>query len=317
MRLFVYLPLLMPTLAAPAARPLAARLDPRHAAWLLTGAALVLASASTTALGLLAANAVIRVPLVARLGHWSLAIVHRNDPASIAIAWAAGILLAACLGAAGTFAVRRVRALRAAYADAACLPGGGPVIVDEQAADAYALPGRPGRIVVSAGMLHALDEPGRAALLAHESAHVVFHHYLFTSAAQLAAAANPFLRPLAAAVEYSVERWADEHAAAAVGDRRQVAAGVARAALAAKAGRPHRRIGVALGAVLGRSGTLSLAGAGPVPRRVAALLDAPPRRRSLLSGAILAVLALAALCTLEAANDLQDLLSLAHRHGRH
>jgi hypothetical protein len=313
-RLAVYLPLLAPALAAPFARPLSARLDPRHATWLLTAAALILAAASTSALGLLTLDALVRVPLVARLGHWSLAVVRGNDPASVTVAYVAGALLIACCGAVGLFAARQVRALRASFAEAACLPDTGLIVVDETAADAYALPGRPGRIVVSAGMLEALDEPGRTALLAHERAHLDHHHYAYTSAARLAAVANPLLWPLAAAVEYTVERWADEQAAHVVGDRRQVAVTIARAAIATKSRQPKTRIGLALGAVFGRAGSLSLSGAGPVPRRVAALLEQAPGRRLLLIAAGVAMLALTCACLLEAANDLQDLLSLAHRH---
>jgi beta-lactamase regulating signal transducer with metallopeptidase domain len=284
-------------------------MHPRLATWLLTLVALTLASASTIALGLLAANALIRVPAVANLGSWSLAVVQPNSSATVVTAWVAGVALVCCLVAAWRFAVGRAAALRAAYAEAARLQGVGPVVTDDHAADAYALPGRPGRIVVSAGMLAALDEPGRAALLAHERAHVAGRHYLFTSAAQLAAAMNPLLRPVAGSVEYSVERWADEQAATTVGDRRQVAATVARAAVAAKASGPHRRASFALGAV-------SLSGAGPVPRRVAALLAGEPHLRLRLVAACLVVLAITVSCTLEAGNDLQDLLSLALYQGR-
>ncbi|HEV3293416.1 MAG TPA: hypothetical protein VG123_30930 [Streptosporangiaceae bacterium] len=50
MPLLVYLPLLIPALAAAAARPLAARLEPRRATWLLTLATVVLAVCSMAAL---------------------------------------------------------------------------------------------------------------------------------------------------------------------------------------------------------------------------------------------------------------------------
>ena len=55
MRLAVYLPLVSPALFALLAGPLSARLDPVHATWLLTGAAVALAGCSTLALGLLGA----------------------------------------------------------------------------------------------------------------------------------------------------------------------------------------------------------------------------------------------------------------------
>ena len=44
----VYLPLVIPLLAAGAARPVAERLPPRTAAWLLTGSAVVLAAAAAS-----------------------------------------------------------------------------------------------------------------------------------------------------------------------------------------------------------------------------------------------------------------------------
>src|SRR5436190_1668852 len=48
-----------------------------------------------------------------------------------------------------------------------------------------------------------------------------------------AAAANPLLLPVARAVDYTVERWADERAATVTGDRRLVAATIGRVALLA------------------------------------------------------------------------------------
>jgi Zn-dependent protease with chaperone function len=182
-RLFVYLPLLIPVLAAAAARPLAARLDPREATWLLTVAAV-----------------------------------------------------------AGAVAVRhRAGALAESYRRAARLHDDGTVVVVRgAAAEAYALPGWPGRIVVSGRLLKALDEPARAALLAHERAHLAGRHHLFTTVAHLAAAANPVLLPVARAVDYTVERWADEHAARVTGDRRLVAVTIGRVAMLATTARRAR-----------------------------------------------------------------------------
>lgn len=320
MRLAVYLPLLLPALFAPLAGPLSVRLDPRHATWLLTAATVVLAASSTLALALLAASAVVRIPLVASLGHLSLNVLGRESTSGVVVAAVAGVLL----GAAGLlvmgFVIRRYGALADAYREARCLPGREQtVVIDEESADAYALPGRPGRIVVTAGMLAALDGPGRAALLAHERAHLSGLHYVFTTAARLGATANPLLRPVAGAVEYTVERWADECAAIVVGDRRLVAHAIGRAALAAKATRPRRAVPAVLGAVFSGPRPLRAhAAAGPIPRRVAALLAPPPPRRLLLLAAVLAAALLAGLCALEAANDLQDLLSLAKtRHHYH
>ena len=84
-------------------------------------------------------------------------------------------------------------------------------------------------------LLDALAPDERRVLLAHERAHARSHHYLFTALTYLAAAANPLLRPVAAAVTYTVERWADETAARDCGDRRLAARAIGKAALASAA----------------------------------------------------------------------------------
>ncbi|MEV8125437.1 M56 family metallopeptidase [Streptomyces sp. NPDC085944] len=307
MRIAVYLPLLLSLIAPLGARPLSERCEPRLATWLLTASALVLGAASTISLGLLAVTGLIRIPLLAGLGHWSASTAQRDDPAELSVALIAGLLLGGAALAAARMLWRRARSLAAAALEAACMPTpNGLVIVDDETPDAFALPGLPGRVVVSTGMLHTLDETEHDILLAHERAHLAAHHYAFVALTGLGAAANPLLRPLATAVTYTIERWADEHAATATGDRTQVARTVGKAALAAHhaPARP-RAPGAALG-ILGRRSPLS--SAGPVPRRVAALL-APPLGRSLgLTVATAAVLTAAAWSTAEAAHDLHLLL---------
>src|SRR5215468_9034395 len=282
MHLAVYLPLVIPVLAALAARPLADRLPPVAATWLLAGSSLALAVASSAVLGMLALTALVRVPLVATAANTSVEAISRSDTVSLPVAIAAGALLAAAAAAACRALWRRGAAIVAAGRRARRLPGSGQVVVTEdEAADAYTLPGWPCRIVVTSGMLRALSEPERQVLLAHERTHAAGSHYLFTAVARLAAAANPLLRPVATAIAYTVERWADERAAAAAGDRALAAKAIARAALAAKAAPPGPRgagrarpgwagPGAALGLVSLPWG--SARGAGPVPRRVAALL---------------------------------------------
>jgi Zn-dependent protease with chaperone function len=339
MRALILSCLLFPLAAAPLARSLTTRIEPKLATWLLSGAALLLAGTSCGALGLLVLSPLVRMPWLARLGHWSSTIVAG---AGLPGGWTsriAAVALGAALLAAGAFVVRRARALADVRKHARSLPGGSELVVTgDDAADAYAVPGRPGRIVVSTGMLQALDDPGRMALLAHERAHLAGRHHWFTSAARLAAAANPMVRPLATAVEYTVERWADESAASAVGDRHTVARAIASAAIAAKATKARSARAGALGVLGGAkakdilAATWSrlpratrrarehneLAGAGPVPRRVAALLaPAPSLRQSLpaLAPALL-FLAAVAVCAFLAADSLQDLISLAHASAK-
>lgn len=326
--LVVCLTLVFPLIALLLAKPIAERVEPRAATWLLTTAAVGLAASSAAALALALLGAVIRLPLVAALGRWSPTVINRGDPTGVFVAVVCGFLLGAAFTAALMFAVRRGRALAEAFRHARGLPGRAQIVVTgDSSADAYAVPGWPGRIVVSAGMLDSLDDAGRAALLAHERAHLRGRHYAFTSTVRLAAAVNPLLRPLADAVEYTVERWADERAAQAVGDRRLVAETIARAAVAAKRGAarsapgearsPAAALGVlgalgvrsALGAVF--AGERSLVGAGPVPRRVAALLAPPPGRRWLLQAAVVTVVFAAAVCAGDAARDLHGLIEAA------
>lgn len=313
MRVFVYVTLLFPAAAAPLARLAAAGLHPRHATWLLSVSAVVLAGTSCAALGLLGIAELVRVPEFAHLAHLSRRVIVHDDSTSSVVALAAGVLLGAALLGALAFTVSRIRALAAAFGHARALPGRRSlVITEDEVADAYTVPGRPGRIVVSTAMLEALDEPGRRALLAHEQAHVRGRHYIFAAAARLAAAANPLVRPLACAVEYAVERWADEQAADELGDRRQVATAIATAAIATKRSRPHRGPTPVLGAVFGRTGDARLDNAGPVPLRVAALLGTAPRTNPFALAVALGVVALAGFCALEAADDLRELIALAH-----
>jgi hypothetical protein len=318
----VYLPLIVPAFAALAARPAADRLPPAAATWLLTAAALVLACSSCAVLGLLAFSALVRLPFVAQAGDLSLPVIGRSDavPLPVEIAAAGALVLVAVT--AGRAVLRRGAALAAAHRHAQSLPGAGQVVVTEDAAaDAYTLPGWPCRIVVTRGMLSALSAREREVLLAHERAHAAASHYLFTSAARLASAASPMLRPVADQVAYTVERWADERAAAQTGDRSLAARAIARAALATKAAPPARAGTMsALGMVVGPPG---LRGAGPVPRRVAALL-APalpsplavlrnPRSTQplLLASAVLLLTAVSAASALDAAAALHHLIELA------
>ena len=126
--------------------------------------------------------------------------------------------------------------------------------------------------------------------------------------AHLAAAANPVLVPLARTVDYTVERWADEHAARVTGDRRLVAVTIGRVAMMAT---PARWPAATLGMVRAHSRRVSVAWAGPVPRRVAALLGPPPRSRALLMAAAVLIVVLTGGCALQAARDLHALLELA------
>jgi Zn-dependent protease with chaperone function len=159
---------------------------------------------------------------------------------------------------------------------------------------AFAIPGRPGRILVTSGMLSALEPAERRVLLAHERAHLTHRHALLVTAATLAAAANPLLRPVRSTIAFLVERWADEQAADAVGDRETTARALARAALSAERPRPACALSFTDRAVT---------------RRIAALQTTPPPRLWPLAAAVLALGTLPALGAADATGDLFRMLA--------
>lgn len=291
MQIAVYVPFAVTAVLAVLAPRLAPLLPPRPAAWALACTALVTSVGWAGALALLAFTGVAQIPEVAEQGRWSVAALRAEDPVYLVVAAAGALVLAAGIVALGVAAVRQTRQLVQARQECARLPHETELaVLDDDAPIAFALPGNPGRVVVSRGMLRCLDDRERAALLAHERAHLYGRHHLFQGLWRLAAALNPLLRPLAVAGEFVLERWADEEAAARVGDRRVVAHAVGRAALAST--------GVSRPAALAATG-------GVVPQRVRALLAPPPRHRSLplVAGALLLALCCASLANAASDSD--------------
>lgn len=83
---------------------------------------------------------------------------------------------------------------------------------------AYAVPGRPDQVVVSDGLLRALDHDEAAAVLRHERAHLRHRHHDALTVARDLEAWLAWFRPARASVgalRLAVERWADEDAASA------------------------------------------------------------------------------------------------------
>ncbi|MER5639022.1 M56 family metallopeptidase [Kitasatospora sp. NPDC002227] len=267
MGVFVFLPLVLPLTALPIARLAGQYLHPRAATRLLTATATALATCSTLCLALLMVVGTAQLPGNPLPDGWSdpevrAVVPYAEVSGTVAIAALVAVLLSCALTLARHYRVRH-RARRAlaglpAEPALAVLPDPEPY--------AYALPGAPGRVVVSTGMLDCLEGAERRALIAHEQAHLTGRHHRYLLAVQLAASLNPFLRPLREAVAYATERWADEDAAQAVGDRRLTARAVGKAALHTHHN-PH-------------PGLAAFTTAGPVPRRVAALLaPVPPSHR--------------------------------------
>ncbi|MFE9763787.1 M48 family metalloprotease [Streptomyces sp. NPDC005808] len=266
--LLLLVPLLLPFAVPPLARRCLDRLEPSAALWALTLAVLVLAGSSVAALGALVLTGVLKLPLFAGLGE----LIHPLRTASDffvlpAAAVATGVLTVGAWTLVRS-ALHQLRAFRSARTLAGSRPTAGDLcVIDSPHPDAYALPGRPNRIVVTTGMLRSLGVDEREALFAHERAHNAGGHHRFLLAAELAAHCHPGLRPVRATVALAAERVADEAAAAAVGDRRLAARAIARAALAATRAAESLRPGFA-----------PAAATGPVPQRVAALLASPVRR---------------------------------------
>ncbi|MEU6507151.1 M56 family metallopeptidase [Streptomyces sp. NPDC046942] len=293
MKFDVYGPLVLSPLPVLVCPVLARRVAPALAARVLASAAVVTALATTWSLVLLAAALLGDTPPVIREAREN---GHRvMDPVPEAIGLGACLVLL-------VVAVRVHRAVRAERSTRRALrrlcagqPDGTELIVAaSEVPQAFAIPGRPGRILVTSAMLSALAPAERRVLLAHERAHLVHRHGALVTAVTLAAAANPLLRPVRTAVAFLVERWADEQAAATVGDRRVTALALARAALTAGRTRAACALGFTDRAVT---------------RRIAALQTTPPPRLWAAAAAVLALATLPALLAADATGDLLGLLS--------
>ncbi|WP_446215371.1 M56 family metallopeptidase [Micromonospora sp. IBHARD004] len=249
-------------------------LRPALAVRLLAPTGLLVTAALWFAAAVAAATWIGQDAEVAAVGAWSAQALRSQAPVPWPVSAAALLALAAAATRTAGFLIRRARAMRAAHRDCGRLgEPGSLVVLDIDTPDAFTTPEATGRIVVTRGMLRALAPDERAALLAHEASHLSHRHAWWTTAVDLSAAANPTLAPTARKLRNAVERWADEDAAARLGDRRLVARALARAALARR-----RHPGDLLPAATG----------GDVPDRVRALLDPPVPRR----GPAVAVLAL-------------------------
>ncbi len=262
---------------------LALRADPRLAVPLLSVGGLALATATTGATALMLLPWVGQDALVAHLGHWSHRTLAAHDPVSRLAALVAAAVLTAVAVRVALAGVREGLRLILTWRLAGRAGQGAAgdlVVLDGPATVAYALPGWPTRrgvTVVSQELLARLDGRGRRALLAHERAHLRCRHDLHAAAVAVAAAANPLLRTLPAALGSAAERQADGAAVRAVGDRAVVAAAIAIAAgitpplgLAAGGGDVPARVETLLRPVAGRTTLAAALTAGAVAVAVAA-----------------------------------------------
>lgn len=263
----VVLTLALPWAAVPAGRRLAALLPPREACAALTGTAVLLAGGTVAAL-----VGLFHVPFLASLEQIPLSRAAAEWPATVPLAAVAGAVLAfQAVLLVSRWYERRSLLARAWASTGDAVRDGDLLVVPDSDPQAFALPGwreRGDRVVVTTGMLRILGPAEREVLLGHERAHLTGRHHLWSVTAHLAAAVHPALRPLRPALDFHLERWADESAASSVGDRRLAATAIARAALAAASA---ERAGTGRGPLLSVS-------TGPVPQRVEALLRPAPAR---------------------------------------
>ena len=268
MTALLLVPLLLPFLAPTLARRTLDRLTPVTALWVLAASAVALAGACVAALGALVLTGLLKLPAFAALGELVHPLRTPSDFLIVPTAMAATGVLTLSAWTLARSALRQSRLFRTARTQADRRPAVGDLcVIDSPHPDAYALPGRPHRIVVTSAMLRSLGPSEREALFAHERAHNHSGHHYFLAAAELAAHCHPALRTVRVTIRLAAERAADESAATVLGDRRLIATAIARAALAGQAFRSTR------------PDFAPAATTGPVPQRVAALLT-PPEQRS-------------------------------------
>lgn len=277
MRAAVAIAIAVSLLVAAVGPVLGRRLRPAAGTRLLVAASVLVAGCSVFVTGVMAFTWIGQLPAVAAFGGWSAVALRSASPIPVRLAAASTVVLVPAAAWWLTVAARRCAALIAAYRACRHVTGAGVlVIVDDHRPDAFTTP-QPGRIVITTGLLKALTAGERQAVLAHETCHLRHRHAWWLLVADLAAAANPLLRPTARAAARCAERWADEDAATAVGDRRLAARTLARVALLTRNRDLADRFALA-------------ATGGDVPDRVRALLAPPPPARPASIAALAALL---------------------------
>lgn len=269
------------------------RMRPAQAVLLVTAASLTVSLATGAALTAMAVAAMAGSSSLAADGQWSAALVKAEEPLPGWLGAVAAVAVAVLLVRAAVRTSRIVAAL--VRADRLCTDmraGGGPiVIVDDESADAYTVAGLRGCIVISRRLFAALSSVERRVLTTHELSHLKHRHHLFVHLTDIAAAANPLLKPVSAAVRLGVERWADEDAASGIGNRRLTGRTLARVALLRSSLAASTARDVLLPGPGPQVAVLGVA-ALQVTSRVQALLQpAPPRRTCLLTLAVAVALA--------------------------
>ena len=204
-------------------------------------------------------------PAVADLANWCQAATPTHDPLGASVGLAATLALVVGL-------IRMVAAVIGFRRNDSRWGDADEVeIVPSSEIVAFAVPGRPGSIVISTATLRGLDRLQKDAVLAHEQAHLQFGHHRYIRLTRLAVSAAPVLRPVERWVELATERWADESAAEQIG-RMAVADALVTMATATAAD----------------DGLLSVAGS-DLARRVDALLNPRTYHPALVGASLVAI----------------------------
>lgn len=317
MRTVIYLPFALSLVFVGLSGLVCRRTSPRPAAWSLTVAMVLLAVSTVGALVLLAWPLAARLPLVAQVGGWRPGAVNHGVPVP---EWVS-VLAALALAAVAVLVVRQVRSvgnrlveIARMHADLEPTGAAAVAVVDDPRPSAHALPrtvAHQGVVVVSTGLLDALDGEERTAVLAHERAHLAHGHRLFLIVGGLAAAMNPLVLLGGDDLAFALERWADEDAAACT-SRMVTARALAKAALAKLAMVPER---IASGSARCAGLMVMELGRLGVPQRVAALLhpDAD-RRRTGLAWLVAGVALIAVAAIVWATRDTEHAFEVLQAH---
>ncbi|WP_050997256.1 MULTISPECIES: M56 family metallopeptidase [Frankia] len=304
----VWVPLVVNVIVAVCAPALARRLPYRVKPAALTTGAVLAAAGWVSSLTLLAASFADRVPALAhRLGATVRAPQAELPPslagatAVLAVGAAAGMLLTAAARI-GRDLIRAERLVRR-------LPPGRVHVLPQRRPDACAVGGvTGGRVVITAGMLDCLDSAEREAVLAHEHAHLTGGHHWLRMVVACCAAVDPLLRHLPGLVESACERWADEHAARATGQRRVLAQALGKVSLATLRETQGHRPGDA-GVSRSTPTTCGFDHSG-VTERMVALLDGSASATRVPATVLLATSALTAIMIGSAVHASTDYLAL-------
>ena len=271
----LFLPALVAVACGVAAGLFRLRLRPMLAVRVLSAIAVVVAVTTTVVLATIVVGFAARSALVLSVIEWCPVVpLHHH------VGVAEGSVAAMLLGV-GVWRARRVL-IRRRWASEGT-DGQRLAVLDSDEPIASAAPGDPGCVVISRGLLDALEPRERQVVVAHERAHLQHRHHRYLLAGELSVAIVPLLRPLVAQLRLSTERSADETAVDALdGNRQLVARTIARAAMTQSV----------------HAGLVGGFGGGSVPARVQALIGPPDSMTSMaagtVAGALIATSAMAA-----------------------